>query len=398
MVTLRKRNQVLLTIIKKLDISPSVREIVEARYRALENCLNENGVACRMYPQGSFALGTVVRPIKDYLDADFDLDVICEVSGGKENMPPEKLRNMIGKIIRNSYDNIEEFDECFTIHFADIDSIGLNLDVVPAVHESEAVIERIRIKADDNVKQLVDTSIAIPNCNKWMTNNPLGYKEWFDKNNHRFKKYNREQRKRLFEKSRINAAERVALPSDNELSSLQIAIQILKRHRDVFFNNYDPNKKPISAIITTLAAMAAIEADESMGPIDLAGFILIRIKKHSELTYIHESKDYKVDWTQIITKSRGKWTLRNPVNPEDNLMDSWNEKGGEERAKLFFMWLDNASNLLSNSFRMNERDFVKAVREGFGSDIVMASGALREFSVSENLEPQRVTPAKPWRS
>ncbi len=64
---------------------------------------------------------------------------------------------MIGKIIRNSYDNIEEFDECFTIHFADIDSIGLNLDVVPAVHESEAVIERIRIKADDNVKQLVDT-------------------------------------------------------------------------------------------------------------------------------------------------------------------------------------------------------------------------------------------------
>ncbi len=144
--------------------------------------------------------------------------------------------------------------------------------------------------------------------------------------------------------------------------------------------------------------MAAIEADESMGPIDLAGFILIRIKKHSELTYIHESKDYKVDWTQIITKSRGKWTLRNPVNPEDNLMDSWNEKGGEERAKLFFMWLDNASNLLSNSFRMNERDFVKAVREGFGSDIVMASGALREFSVSENLEPQRVTPAKPWRS
>ncbi len=56
MVTLRKRNQVLLTIIKKLDISPSVREIVEARYRALENCLNENGVACRMYPQGSFAL------------------------------------------------------------------------------------------------------------------------------------------------------------------------------------------------------------------------------------------------------------------------------------------------------------------------------------------------------
>ena len=63
------------TIAEKLDISPTMYEYAVARYQGISQYLADNGIDADFYPQGSFRTGTVVRPIKDGVEADYDIDV-----------------------------------------------------------------------------------------------------------------------------------------------------------------------------------------------------------------------------------------------------------------------------------------------------------------------------------
>ena len=49
-------------VVEQLDISPSLYRNAVEKYNNLAKFLNEKGID--IYPQGSFALGTVVRPSK----------------------------------------------------------------------------------------------------------------------------------------------------------------------------------------------------------------------------------------------------------------------------------------------------------------------------------------------
>lgn len=57
-----ERQKDILSIIEKLDISPTLFKNATEKYKALAKYLNDNGLEADMYPQGSFAIGTVVRP------------------------------------------------------------------------------------------------------------------------------------------------------------------------------------------------------------------------------------------------------------------------------------------------------------------------------------------------
>jgi hypothetical protein len=77
----------------------------------------------------------------------------------------------------------------------------------------------------------------------WLISNPEGYAMWFESR--------MEQSFISFmEKARIDD-----LPIFKRKTPLQRSIQLLKRHRDLMFKD-DPDVKPISIIITTLAARA----------------------------------------------------------------------------------------------------------------------------------------------
>ncbi len=49
-------------VVEQLDISPSLYKNAIEKYKNLANLLSEKGLDANIYPQGSFALGTVVRP------------------------------------------------------------------------------------------------------------------------------------------------------------------------------------------------------------------------------------------------------------------------------------------------------------------------------------------------
>ena len=67
-------------IAEKLDISPTMYEYAVARYQGISQYLADSGINADFYPQGSFRTGTVVRPIKNGAEADYDIDVICKLS------------------------------------------------------------------------------------------------------------------------------------------------------------------------------------------------------------------------------------------------------------------------------------------------------------------------------
>ena len=75
-----------------------MRKDAEEKYQAISAYLQAHGIECNIYPQGSFALGTVVRPLhKDV----FDLDTICELSIEKDSTTARETKESVGKVLLN---------------------------------------------------------------------------------------------------------------------------------------------------------------------------------------------------------------------------------------------------------------------------------------------------------
>ena len=99
-------------------------------------------------------------------------------------------------------------------------------------------------------------------------------------------------------------------------SNLQSIVKLLKRHRDIFFEANHTDYKPISIIITTLAAQ---------------GY------KRRETLY-----DELMIVLQFLGQSRmieKPYVIENPIDSRENFADKWNE---DERYKnVFYEWVDS---------------------------------------------------------
>lgn len=109
------------------------------------------------------------------------------------------------------------------------------------------------------------------------------------------------------------------IPDHKVKTTLQKAIQLLKRHRDNMFSD-DPDAKPISIIITTLAA----HSYGNEGSLVDALSIILR----------------NMDSDKFIEDRDGEKWVANPVNPAENFADKWAEDPTLQTN--FYMWLDQA--------------------------------------------------------
>jgi len=127
---------------------------------------------------------------------------------------------------------------------------------------------------------------------------------------------------------------------------LQRAVQILKRHRDIMFEK-DPDDKPISMIITTLAAHAYNnEAD------------------------LYDSLDsiIKCMPNYILTQNGSPW-IPNPVNPDENFADKWEENPKKELN--FRKWLVQVEvDLISALNKMGIHKVADRLKPAFGDRAV----------------------------
>jgi hypothetical protein len=281
----------------------------------------------------------------------------------------------------------------------------------------------------DTRSELTKITIALTDVEKdrspqyeWRSSNPHGYARWFAEQNTSFIQFAERQKKDIFEKTRNRAsgipfyANVQAVPDQLVRTPLQRAIQILKRHRDIRFSKQthgdqigNPKFKPVSIIITTLAAKLYENEEDVLSAVVN---IVIKLGYYAALVDNRFARlDESVAQIEIVRRtSEGNWEIQNPVNPSENFADRWHEDN-HARAKAFFEWvasvkndiqfllkenqIDELKNLLSDRF--GERSLNEAWT-GYEKDIVhqskdlviRPSTALSRFNV-----PHRQTPIWP---
>lgn len=316
-------------IAEELDIPPSkYRQAVE-RYTAVGRWLEDGaypGIRQRpvIYPQGSFRLGTVVRPYRNGAEGDYDIDLACELWYAIADTSARTIKHLVGDRLKEhgTYREMlgDEGRRCWTLLYAESDGIGFHLDVLPCVPNPIVLPgNQFGLKA-----------VEITNCHDkgamytWGKSNPGGYADWFDWR----------QRPTFVRLAPIRKAAMAGqypqlfasiddVPNQLVRTPLQRAIQILKRHRDVRFAGRDDEcDKPISIIITTLAALAYEQEADVFSA--LAG-ILDKIQRCQE--------------TGLIRCENERWIIPNPVNPGENFADRWNDPDST-KSEAFFRWVN----------------------------------------------------------
>lgn len=400
-----ERQRDILKIISQLDISPTMYKNAEEKYHAVARFLEDCGIEADIYPQGSFAFGTVLRPTTKEPDANYDLDFICQIHSSRENMAPSDLQREIENALTSSKrygeGKLTVYPECFTIEYADINGVGFTIDIVPAAEES--LERKLNLMSQSEREDLLQTAIAIPRHNgernySWLTNNPRGFKKWFDEINQPFLESRRDEIRKsilLESKGYFNTVEEI--PSYMERSSIQRVIQLLKFHRDAFYKHLKNGDeiKPISAIINTLVADIARTALPTMDVFELLDYVLSELSIYSKhQTMLNEAFKKEYGSRVVITRVDGMWEVKNPANPEDNLANRWNQN--PDIPKNFFLWIKAAVEDLVTSLSLPDSSFRVCMENAFGAETIEKSWGAKYHTVT----PKPIVPtmaARPYR-
>src|SRR5437899_2312956 len=141
------RSSIIEEIAGSIDIPDSAYEKAEKRYEDLGEWFGRKESRCHnfdphIYPQGSFRLGTVIRPVDE--DGEYDLDMGCRLRVGvtKATHTQQQLKELVGadledyRIARGIEGKREEKHRCWRLKYAD--TLKFHLDAVPSIPETIA--------------------------------------------------------------------------------------------------------------------------------------------------------------------------------------------------------------------------------------------------------------------
>lgn len=219
-------------VCEALQISPTQYRNAEEKYQNVGRWLAapESPIARLkpvLYPQGSMALQTTVRPWTD--DDSYDLDLVLQVEPTSDD--PMTLYRLVERRLRENpqyRDILEPKKRCVALNFSGNDN-EFHMDILPA--------------RQDELRG--GTCIEVPDTNteRWQPSNPKGYRDWFE---------NRATR------AAVQLAERKQEPLPDHdpayaKAVLKRAVQLMKRRRDLMIR--DDALSPRSVVLTTLAGM-----------------------------------------------------------------------------------------------------------------------------------------------
>jgi hypothetical protein len=311
MLSNNQKELLLKRMVELLELPDSAYERAKDRYEDLGAFLGREGSTTaahdpRIFPQGSFRLGTAIRPLNE--GEAYDLDLSCNLRRGifKATHTQQQVKLLVGRELeayrqaRNIQKRLEEKHRCWRLEYAD--QLSFHMDVVPCI-PADDVLRQALTKSMVNEGRDASLSANVSGfavsitdnqaptytmlSNDWLLSNTEGYARWFEA-------VMRTREPVLLEKR----AQVDELPIYRRKTPLQRTIQLLKRHRDQMFKDA-PESKPISAIITTLAA------DGYDGDTTLEGTLRGALGR---LTRFADS---------------GSTYVANPVNPAENFADKW---------------------------------------------------------------------------
>lgn len=90
------RDRYILNSLNDLDLTPTMEKNARDKYAALSKYLDEHGLKSDFHPQGSFLIGTTIRPYRDGKDQDYDLDILAILKRKKEDTDAKNVKNDVG--------------------------------------------------------------------------------------------------------------------------------------------------------------------------------------------------------------------------------------------------------------------------------------------------------------
>ncbi len=212
-------------VAEELQLPASLHAEARRRYDALANYLASGPLARlapEVYAQGSYRIGTTVRPVRD---DEFDLDFVVQLIVDPETKPLD-LFDTVARVVEASprYRPIaERRARCIRLRYAD----EFHMDIVPAMPD----------------RQKGGTTIQIPDrdLGRWQSTNPKGYASWFaDQGSMRTL-------------SKAASVEPLPAPaSASAKNALQIATQLVKRHHQLHVE--EEHLRTPSIVLTTITA------------------------------------------------------------------------------------------------------------------------------------------------
>lgn len=346
---------------KSLDISETQFNIAVQSYNAVANQLSKEGSLLERYkpeirPQGSFLLGTMIKPVNE--DDDLDIDLVCELHGKNPYWTQKHLKDNVGAQLKEnelykSKVKLKNGRRCWTLYYRESSNDPndrYHLDVLPSIIDSNYTrflsesfsnisdIDNIAIRITDKERKDYETET---NHLVWLKSNPMGYGKWF------YHQAEVPMGKRMLFSEAIQPVPKYR----EEKLPLQRVVQILKRHRDMMFNGDE--HKPISIIITTLASRAYNKETDIIDA-------LVNVVNSME-DFIGEK--YSPEHRRYI-----KW-IANPVNEEENFADKWPDN--PQKQINFYNWMEQVKADINN---MTEKRGLQLIQESmvnpFGEKVV----------------------------
>lgn len=274
-------NDLLNRIGEKLQINQSRREKIEGSYEAVCNWIQDDSVyfnnyELEFYPQGSYKIGTTVKPLKG---DEFDLDFVLQINGKWviEN-PMQILKHLERRMKENlTYSPMVEMkNRCVRLNYAN----EFHIDILPGFPE--------RMKGDEDKLRVPDREIR-----NWTHSNPKGYADWF-------------QEKCSYQQIFMEKASVEHLPAElpyNRIQPLKRAVQLMKRYRDIYYQDKSV-EGPSSIILTTLAGI---------------------YYRGERSEYIAIKSILEGIYTKILNGNDVPLKICNPKNPKEKLSEKWDQ-------------------------------------------------------------------------
>lgn len=303
---------------ERINITPEMEKKAENIYKETAEYLSKNLeiYSPDVFPQGSFKLKTIIRPIQD--KDEFDLDFVCLLNIAKSDITQTDLYTLIGNTLRKKYEEIlKPKKRCWRLNYD-----NFHVDILPAIPDPAFINGE-------------NPLLLIPDKDQkdWQSTNPLGYAVWF-------KNRASQGQKRSFVENSIEP-----LPKQDNNLPLQKIVKIMKYHRNFIFRN-DLDNRPISMIVTTLAAM--------------------NYKGEQNLSDALQNicNGIKLIAPQILKDN----FIPNPVDKRENFADAW--KKHPERKENFKIWVEKLDDLISRYSHIivqnSNSDLSKLLLEHFG--------------------------------